>query len=78
MNLLPEIELNTDEQKASYGFGLQFGNQLLRNDFDGLDVAAVMAGIQHWYQHQQSAVSQEQIDPWRGHWQCQQGPPLFE
>lgn len=63
MALLPEIELNTDEQKASYGFGLQFGNQLLRNDFDGLDVAAVMAGIQHQYLHQQSAMPQEQINP---------------
>lgn len=63
MALLPEVELNTDEQKASYGFGLQFGNQLLRNDFDGLDIQAVMAGIQHWYQHQQAAVAQEEINP---------------
>jgi FKBP-type peptidyl-prolyl cis-trans isomerase FklB len=63
MALLPEVELNTDEQKASYGFGLQFGNQLLRNDFEGLDVEAVMAGIQHWYGHQQSAVTQEEINP---------------
>ena len=63
MALLPDVELNTDEQKASYGFGLQFGNQLLRNDFEGLDVDAVIAGIQHWYQHQQSAITQEQINP---------------
>jgi FKBP-type peptidyl-prolyl cis-trans isomerase FklB len=63
MALLPEVTLNTDEQKASYGFGLQFGSQLLRNDFDGLDVDAVMAGIQHWYQHQQAALSQDAINP---------------
>ena len=63
MSLLPEVTLDTDEQKASYGFGLQFGNQLLRNDFDGLDVEAVIAGIQHWYGHRQSAVTQEQINP---------------
>lgn len=63
MTLLPDVELKTDEQKASYGFGLQFGNQLLRNDFDGLDVEAVMAGIQHWYQHQQSTLTQEEINP---------------
>ena len=25
MSLLPEVELTTDEQKVSYGFGLQFG-----------------------------------------------------
>lgn len=63
MALLPEVELNTDEQKASYGFGLQFGNQLLRNDFDGLDIEAVLAGVQHWYEHQQAALSQEAINP---------------
>lgn len=63
MALLPTITLDTDEQKASYGFGLQFGNQLLRNDFEGLDVEAVIAGIQHWYQHQESAVTQEEINP---------------
>lgn len=63
MTLLPEVDLSTDEQKASYGFGLQFGNQLRRNDFEGLDLDAVLAGIQHWYQHQQTALSQEEINP---------------
>jgi FKBP-type peptidyl-prolyl cis-trans isomerase FklB len=63
MALLPEVELQTDEQKASYGFGLQFGDQLLRNDFDGLDLEAVVAGIRHWYTQQDMALSQEQINP---------------
>lgn len=63
MSLLPEVDLSTDEQKASYGFGLQFGNQLRRNDFEGLDLDAVLAGVQHWYRHQQAALSQEQINP---------------
>jgi FKBP-type peptidyl-prolyl cis-trans isomerase FklB len=63
MALVPEIELNTDEQKASYGFGLQFGEQLRRNDFEGLEVEAVMAGVQHWYRHQQAALTDEQINP---------------
>jgi FKBP-type peptidyl-prolyl cis-trans isomerase FklB len=63
MALLPEIDLSTDEQKASYGFGLQFGNQLRRNDFDGLDLDAVLAGIQHYYKHEQAALSKEQINP---------------
>ncbi len=44
MTLLPEVELTTDEQKASYGFGLQFGEQLRRNSFDGLDLEAALAG----------------------------------
>ncbi|MFK8046844.1 MAG: FKBP-type peptidyl-prolyl cis-trans isomerase [Halioglobus sp.] len=63
MALLPEIELTTDEQKVSYGFGLQFGDQMLRNKFDGMDVNAVMAGIQHWFNHQQAAMSDEELNP---------------
>jgi len=63
MSLSPEVELATDEQKASYGFGLQFADQLLRNDFDGLDVEAVVAGIRHWYEHQQTALSNEELNP---------------
>lgn len=63
MSLLPEVQLSTDEQKASYGFGLQFGEQLRRNDFDGLDVEAVLAGIQHWYGHREAALSDAEINP---------------
>jgi FKBP-type peptidyl-prolyl cis-trans isomerase FklB len=63
MSLIPEVELSTDEQKVSYGFGLQFGDQLRRNSFDGLDVDAVVAGIRHWYEHQQAALSNEEINP---------------
>ena len=63
MSLAPEVELNTDEQKASYGFGLQFGEQLRRNNFDGLDLDAVLAGIQHWYREHQAALTDEQINP---------------
>ena len=37
--------MTTDEQKVSYGFGLQFGDQLLRNKFDGMDLDAVLAGV---------------------------------
>lgn len=63
MSLLPEVDLSTDEQKVSYGFGLQFGDQLLRNSFEGLDIDAVVAGIQHWYQHQQAAMSDAELNP---------------
>jgi FKBP-type peptidyl-prolyl cis-trans isomerase FklB len=63
MALLPEVELSTDEQKVSYGFGLQFGDQMLRNKFDGMDVAAVLAGIQHWFNHQQAVLSDEELNP---------------
>lgn len=63
MSLLPEVELTTDEQKVSYGFGLQFGDQLRRNNFDGLDLEAVLAGIRHWYEQQQAALTDDQINP---------------
>lgn len=63
MALQPETELNTDEQKASYGFGLQFGEQLRRNGFDGLELDAVLAGVQHWYKHGQSVLTDEEINP---------------
>ena len=63
MSLLPEVELTTDEQKVSYGFGLQFGDQLLRNAFDGMDLEAVLAGVQHWYNHRQAALTDDEINP---------------
>jgi FKBP-type peptidyl-prolyl cis-trans isomerase FklB len=63
MALLPEVELTTDEQKVSYGFGLQFGDQLRRNSFDGMDLEAVLAGVQHWYRHQQAVLSDDEIGP---------------
>ena len=56
MALEPEVTLTTDEQKVSYGFGLQFGDQLRKNHFDGMDLQAVIAGITHWFEHQQSAM----------------------
>ena len=62
MALLPAVELTTDEQKASYGFGLQFGDQLRRNSFEGLELDAVLAGIQHWYNQQQAALDDGQIN----------------
>lgn len=63
MTLIPEIELKTDEQKVSYGFGLQFGQQLKRNNFEGMDLAAVLAGVQHWYDNEQALMSDEELNP---------------
>ena len=63
MSLLPEVELTTDEQKVSYGFGLHFGDQLLRNSFDGMELEAVLAGVQHWYNNRQSQLTDEEINP---------------
>lgn len=63
MSLTPEVELATDEQKVSYGFGLQFGEQLRRNNFDGLELEAVLAGIRHWYEQRQAVLSDAQLNP---------------
>ena len=63
MTLLPKVELSTDEQKVSYGFGLQFGEQLRRNDFEGLDLEAVVAGLRHWYQQRQAMMSDAELNP---------------
>jgi len=63
MALQPEVELVTDEQKVSYGFGLQFGDQLRKNSFDGLELDAVIAGIQHWYNDQQAVMSDADLNP---------------
>jgi FKBP-type peptidyl-prolyl cis-trans isomerase FklB len=63
MALQPEVELNTDEQIVSYGFGLQFGDQMLRNHFEGMDLDAVLAGITHHFKHQDAALTPEQMNP---------------
>ena len=40
-----DIKLDTDEQRVSFGIGLQFGQQLARNGFEGLDVDLVVEGL---------------------------------
>lgn len=51
----------TLEQHASYGIGLQMGQQLADNPFDGLDIDAVAAGVIAAYTEQEAEVSDEQI-----------------
>ena len=42
---MSEIKFETVEQKASYGIGLQMGQQLAGSGLEGLDVDAIAAGI---------------------------------
>jgi FKBP-type peptidyl-prolyl cis-trans isomerase FklB len=49
------------EQHASYGIGLQMGQQLADNPFDGLDIDAVAAGVIAAFTEQAPEVSDEQI-----------------
>lgn len=42
---MSEMKFETVEQKASYGIGLQMGQQLAGSGLEGLDVNAIAAGI---------------------------------
>lgn len=54
--------LDTDEQKVSYGFGLQFGQQLLRNRFDGLDAELVAKGMADILEQNELMATEEAIN----------------
>ncbi len=51
----------TLEQHASYGIGLQMGQQLADNPFDGLDIAAVAAGLAAAFYGDEPEVEEEKI-----------------
>lgn len=53
--------LTTLEQHASYGIGLNMGQQLADNPFDGLDIDAVAAGLKAAFAGDEPAVSEDQI-----------------
>lgn len=50
---------NTVEKQASYGIGLQMGDQLRANPFEGLDVEAVQAGLADAFTQQQPQVDNQ-------------------
>lgn len=54
--------LNTYEQKVSYGFGWQFGRQLHKNNFEGLDINVVMTAIKQCYEGQASQLKDKELD----------------
>ncbi|WP_019616131.1 FKBP-type peptidyl-prolyl cis-trans isomerase [Psychromonas ossibalaenae] len=58
---MSELQLITKEQQASYGIGLQMGEQLAANPFDGLSVAAVSAGIADACAGAESKVAQADL-----------------
>lgn len=57
-----EIKLDTYEQKVSYGFGWQFGRQLHKNNFEGLDINAVVTAIKQCYEGQPSLLNDKELD----------------
>jgi len=51
----------TLEQKASYGVGLNMGNRLLGQSFDGIDINSVAEGLKDAFAKVEHAVSREDI-----------------
>ncbi|MBV1908306.1 MAG: FKBP-type peptidyl-prolyl cis-trans isomerase [Kangiellaceae bacterium] len=49
------------EQKASYGIGMNMGNQLLGQSFDGLEIDAVAHGLKDAFAKVESVVSREDL-----------------
>ncbi|MGB5446651.1 MAG: FKBP-type peptidyl-prolyl cis-trans isomerase [Psychromonas sp.] len=58
---MSELQLNTQEQQASYGIGLQMGEQLASNPFEGLEISAVAAGLADAFAGAESKVSREDL-----------------
>ena len=49
------------ETQASYGIGLQMGEQLRSNPFEGLDIAAVQEGLADAFNNQPAQVDNDQL-----------------
>ncbi len=57
-----ELSLDNDELKVSYGFGLQFGQQLKHNFFDGMNLEAAIAGMTHIFQGGKPVLSEKELN----------------
>lgn len=56
------MKLESTEQKASYGIGLQMGQQLAGAALPGLDVAAIAKGIDHAINGNELEITLEEIN----------------
>jgi len=52
----------TFEQKVSYGFGWQFGRQLQKNKFEGMDVEAAVLALRQCYNGEPSLLSENELN----------------
>jgi FKBP-type peptidyl-prolyl cis-trans isomerase FklB len=50
------------EQKASYGFGWQFGRQLHKNRFEGLDIEFVIQALRQCYAGEPSILTDDEVN----------------
>lgn len=58
---MSDVKLDTLEQKASYGLGMQMGQQLSKNGLSDIDLDAMAAGVSAGYLGTQPALSLEEI-----------------
>lgn len=58
---MSDLQLNTTEEKASYGIGMQMGEQL-KGMFEGVSIEASLAGIQHAFSGEAPHVSSDEIN----------------
>ncbi len=57
-----DILLDTDEARVSYGIGRQLGDQLRQNPVPGMQLAAVLAGLNEAFDGQESRVDVESLN----------------
>lgn len=50
------------EQKVSYGFGWQFGRQMQKNRFDGIDIETAILAMRQCFAGQPSMLSEEELN----------------
>ncbi len=58
---MSDVQLSTTEEKASYGIGLQMGDQL-KNMFEGSSLQAALAGLSDAYNGAASQVAEDDIN----------------
>jgi FKBP-type peptidyl-prolyl cis-trans isomerase FklB len=54
-------KFSTVETQASYGIGLQMGEQLAANPFEGLDISAVQAGLADAFEQKAAQVDNDTL-----------------
>ncbi|ROS01005.1 FKBP-type peptidyl-prolyl cis-trans isomerase FklB [Sinobacterium caligoides] len=57
-----KLTLSTDEQKVSYGLGRQFGDHLVKTQIKGLDLEAVIVGMEQAFHAEASVLSSEDLN----------------
>jgi FKBP-type peptidyl-prolyl cis-trans isomerase FklB len=61
LGVIVSDKFSTIELQASYGIGLQMGEQLRSNPFDGLDISAVQEGLADAFNLQPAQVTNEAL-----------------